>query len=259
MENKPNYYSITPASVRYDKNLSANAKLLYGEISALTHKEGYCWSKNKYFAELYEVSERSVSDWVSQLEKSGHIKITSVKEGRRILLGGVEENFYGGWKKTSTLKEEKGVFNGSTEPQKEGDDSLNTTYNNTYNNSKIGILLEEPLKEEKIPLTRLDIDSDGDYRKPQLSPRKFSIAQYPNKNEVYSCWRANYPKNWDMNTTQLKASNNLFKERGIANIKLAIVFWKENDTDPFCPDCSTPYKLDSNWTALFRFKTKNNL
>ena len=71
---KPNYYAIIPANVRYDPKLKANEKLLYGEITALSNKEGFCWSGNSYFAKLFDVTKQTVSKWVSNLEKNGYLK-----------------------------------------------------------------------------------------------------------------------------------------------------------------------------------------
>ena len=73
---KPSYYSVTPASVRYDENLPAGAKLLYGEITALCSKEGYCWAGNAYFADLYKKDERTIRNWINALRKAGHIAVT---------------------------------------------------------------------------------------------------------------------------------------------------------------------------------------
>ena len=70
---KPSFYAIIPASVRYSNDITANAKLLYGEITCLCNKEGYCWASNSYFAKLYNVSERTIVNWLNSLEKCGFI------------------------------------------------------------------------------------------------------------------------------------------------------------------------------------------
>lgn len=79
MEETPNYYSIIPANVRYDNELRANEKLLYGEITALASKNGECWASNEYFAKLYGKSKDTVSDWISRLNKKGYIKVELIR------------------------------------------------------------------------------------------------------------------------------------------------------------------------------------
>ena len=67
------YFAIIPARVRYDNDLSANAKLLYGEITALSNAEGYCWANNQYFASLYNTTVRTVQRWIKQLVDKEYI------------------------------------------------------------------------------------------------------------------------------------------------------------------------------------------
>ena len=71
-ERKPAYYAIIPADVRYDDRIPANAKLLYGEISALIGADGFCYASNQYFARIYGMSADSISRLFKKLEDNGY-------------------------------------------------------------------------------------------------------------------------------------------------------------------------------------------
>lgn len=73
-EQRPSYYAVIPADVRYDDRLPANAKLLYGEITALANAKGFCYASNDYFCQLYGFSERTISRLFGALESSGYIR-----------------------------------------------------------------------------------------------------------------------------------------------------------------------------------------
>lgn len=79
-EARPSYYAIIPADVRYDDDIPPNAKLLYGEISALIGAEGYCYASNAYFSQIYKMSAETISRLISKLEKAGYIHRQVVKD-----------------------------------------------------------------------------------------------------------------------------------------------------------------------------------
>ena len=72
--NQPSYFAIIPSEVRYDDSIPANAKLLYGEISALIGSDGYCFASNQYLAERYGLTHEAVARLITKLEDAGHIK-----------------------------------------------------------------------------------------------------------------------------------------------------------------------------------------
>ena len=82
-EYKVNYYSIVPATVRYDTRLAPAEKLLYGELTALSNESGYCYAKNRYFADLYNVTVGTVSRWLSNLQKFGYIIIEIIRNNKK--------------------------------------------------------------------------------------------------------------------------------------------------------------------------------
>lgn len=127
-DEKPNYYAVIPATVRYDKELKPNEKLLYGEISALTQKSGCCWASNNYFAELYDVSTVSISKWINHLKERGYIDVELVYRNnareieKRVI--GIKEKF-----NTPLTKVKEGIkekFNrGIKQKFKENNTSIN--------------------------------------------------------------------------------------------------------------------------------------
>ena len=84
MNEKPNYYAIIPANIRYNENLNSSQKLFYGEITALTFKTGECWASNNYFARLYKVSPSVISNWVKALERENLIVVDYETKGKEI-------------------------------------------------------------------------------------------------------------------------------------------------------------------------------
>lgn len=132
----PNYFAIIPANVRYCRDLEANAKLLYGELTALCSKEGYCWASNKYFADLYEVETRTIQRWLGSLAECGFIDIQVIKGAaqslRKIFLNG-------GFKKSPT--HDKNVRGGVTKMSGGGD--KNVTHSNTYSNTMNNTLMSD--------------------------------------------------------------------------------------------------------------------
>lgn len=138
MENEnPSYFAIIPADVRYDKRLKANEKLMYGEITCLANKLGYCFSTNNYFAELYDVTPQAISGWIKNLEKCGYITCeylhngTEIKE-RRIRI--VKDTNSTNDEEGNSTKVEKGI-NKSLKGYKQKFKDNNTSSNNTSNNN----------------------------------------------------------------------------------------------------------------------------
>jgi hypothetical protein len=159
--NEPGYYAIIPSSVRYDKKLPANAKLLFGEITALCNKEGYCWATNEYFAELYGASDKTIGRWLKALKTKGVIfcstKTFRYEDGtiKKVRYIGLDKNVLSELDKIELDHTDKNVLNHTDK---------NVPYNNTNSNntdmnieskdSKALGPVEEPVRTQR----SLDID-----------------------------------------------------------------------------------------------------
>ena len=138
---KPNYFGILPANVRYDKNLKPMEKILYTEISSLTNKDGYCYATNSYFSKLYEVHKNTVGAWINNLEKQGYIKTVLIyKKGTKEI---IERRIYINQKNDTPINENVDTYQQKDlepinkkidTPINENIEENNTSINNKINN-----------------------------------------------------------------------------------------------------------------------------
>ena len=185
MEEKPNYYAVIPANVRYDSDLKDKAKLLYGEISALSNKTGECNATNNYFARLFKVTTVTISRLIKELKDKGYIRViinykSNSKEiqSRIIKINNcIIPNYQKSNIKNSDSQLEQGI---------------NKNVNRYYQNNQEGInknVKENNTRNNNIPPY---IPPKGDY----LEKFKIFWEKYPkkqNKKKVETWFRRNNP------------------------------------------------------------------
>lgn len=116
IEQQANYYAVIPAPVRYNKKLKYPERLLYGEITALSNRYGYCFASNKYFASLYDVVPETVSRWISHLKECGYIDVNIIKnennqiiERRIYIIDKINNTYCLNYQYPSCVKNQEGI------------------------------------------------------------------------------------------------------------------------------------------------------
>ena len=196
-ELQKSYYAIIPANVRYDNDLTPNAKLLYGEITALCNEKGYCLASNNYFAELYKVSKKSISKWINQLIQKGYIKSQimykegskSIEERRLYISNPMEEKFHTPSPKVLYPMEEK--FH---TPMEEKVKDNNTYINNTNNNTVIS--LDDIDNIWKLYPNKKDKTKAYKYIKRILTKEKISVEELERAVKRYAKEKENTDKQY---------------------------------------------------------------
>lgn len=153
MKEKPTYYGILPANVRYDETLKPMEKIMYSEITALSNKEGYCSAKNQYFARLYNVSKETVSRWIGNLSNKGYVSVKLIRDDKKNVIDRlvflvdtpIDEKINRVLTKRSIAYCEKDQY-----PIDEKIKENNTSNNITREN------INAPTREEKISLKRIE-------------------------------------------------------------------------------------------------------
>lgn len=81
--NESPLFAVIPISILERTDLSANSKLLYAEIIALSKKSGRCYATNKYLAQTLGLKDKSIPQLLKELSGTGllMINIKRNKEG----------------------------------------------------------------------------------------------------------------------------------------------------------------------------------
>jgi len=196
MRENPNYYAIITAEVRYSKNINANQKLLFAEITALSNSTGVCWASNNYFATLFDCTPQAISKWIKILEKNSfitceYIRKEGSKEIEKRLIKGINHSFKGiniGFKGINT------GLGGYQHTIKENITSINTINNNLINNntentstkesdiSKKDNSISKPTKKERLEKIITHMRANCKYKSKIKSTKDFEEKVFKLKN-----------------------------------------------------------------------------
>ena len=69
-----------------DKNICANAKLLYGVIIVLSYIRNYFFADNTYLAETLNTTRRTITRLIKELKDNDYIYIVNDKHKRKIYI-----------------------------------------------------------------------------------------------------------------------------------------------------------------------------
>ena len=184
----PAYYAIIPANVRYDKRLKAMERILYGEITALANKMGYCTAKNKYFGDLYDVHQNTAGGWINRLEKFGYILTELIYDGKQI----IGRRIY----ISDAIPSTRNRKNTETNPD-DLNEKIDTPVNekiDTPVNEKIDTPVNEKIdtlsmKRLKINNTRLNITSDEDAAAPESIQANDGLSNQISDGLMFADWQ----------------------------------------------------------------------
>lgn len=186
---QPNYYSIITANVRYDRELKANEKLLFSEITALANKSGYCTATNGYFAPLYDVTKTTISNWINDLKEKGYVKVFFQKNGKQIIGRKI-------YPVMDPIKEKEST------PVKENDNTPIKEKDNTYSRKEQeGIKenfkhpIKEKFKENITSINNININKEREIRDDQKTDYSLIVNELLNYYEFQSRkYRVDMPK-----------------------------------------------------------------
>lgn len=223
---RPNYYAVIPAEVRYAK-IPDGAKLLYGEVTALSSKEGYCWASNAHFAELYGVGANTISSWVNILKENGFVYVSLEKNSmRKIYL----------------------------DPSKKLDTPSRKIVNPPHEKLDTSIKDSITLSNGVAPAPHLEI---REVHEEDERPKRVTKAKYADAKIAFS-WLPNQQKSWDRNITELECGLLLFG-RGESAVRSFVKYVQSHQNDDFFNwTFVKPSDYERKWEDIKAYAKRNS-
>ena len=165
-------FAVIPVSILENKSLSANAKLLYAEILALSKKSGLCYATNTYLGEILALSPRTIPDLLQELKGNGLV-IVDIERSEEGTYRNIRVSYFteGGYRS----KASRGIAKSRGQKrnrQREIDKELHSRRNTSeYGKPEITKILNT--LKEKFSLTRLDGSEKENRRYANLAIKKF--------------------------------------------------------------------------------------
>src|SRR6267154_3736002 len=163
------FIAVIPYRVQADKNLSAAAKLFFGQIVGLSRKFGYIFATDEQLSKMTDEPLRNIERWLADLEKSGYIRretfqhFTENSEGKKHFIKKrkifVNEAFCNEIPKKLSISQSESkdsnnvygtaIFGGSNEPAKNGGSNEPAKNGGSNKPAKNGGYKKNTLKEHK--------------------------------------------------------------------------------------------------------------
>lgn len=248
--------------VAYQVNI---AMALGSPITALVLSQYLYWSRNKTTVQRGGWFYKIESDFYAETGVTPDMQKTARKKLSNLGILMVEKrgvpakNWYKiNYENLILFLEEK-----MEEPHVWGEEEEGGSHDKKWEKPTTGSGKNRPLS---ITETTTDISESPDSRtnyhiEPLEAEIKPRTKKYPNAPKVFDLFQEELgyrPANWKINKTQLQAAENLWTEKGPEVIRKALRYYRENKDQPFFPEVGTPYKLDSKWLEIKRFKKQNN-
>jgi DNA-binding Lrp family transcriptional regulator len=252
---KPAMYAIIPVSILERQDLSANAKLLYAEIIALSKSNGKCYATNKYIANRLGLSSTSINRPLRELEAMGLVSVETTKSQRgtyrniypqRYIAGGGDAGQHHGVRLDSVTKRE-----------------LNKV---ELNKSKVTkVTLGEP--PEKVTFGDKIIKTFEELNKVEQPEKLTSNAELskpdkrnPDINAAFEYWNEvmGYPVTSRIQANRYACKNILKKTKGIENMRKLIDGVALTVGDKYAPRISDFTDLQRKLNELLLWGKKRN-